>query len=202
MIWVGLTGGIASGKSTVSQNFKEAGAFIVDADQIAHDLLKKEGKGYGPVLQAFGTTILDPSGGIDRKKLGDIVFHHLEQRIILNRIIHPLVFEEAERQRKRVVLEHPRAIVIFDAPLLIETRAHQKMDILLLVYVDPMKQIERLMQRDGITRSNAERRIAAQMPLPQKIRFAHEVIDNDRPPQEVREEVFGIYKRLCMAATS
>jgi len=202
MVWVGLTGGIASGKSTVSRNFKAAGAFVVDADQIAHDLLKKEGRAYQPILQAFGAKILDAAGGIDRKKLGDIVFYDPEKRSILNQIVHPLIFEAAEQERRRITVDHPRAVILFDAPLLIETKAHEKMDILLLVYVDRTIQIERLCRRDGLSKSEAEDRLAIQMPLSQKVRFAHEVIDNSRPAEVVREEVVGIYERLCIAATS
>ena len=202
MVWVGLTGGIASGKSTLSQIFKEAGAFVVDADQIAHDLLKKEGKGYRPVLDAFGTHVLDHLGEIDRKKLGNIVFRNPAKRAILNGIIHPFVFEIAEEEWRRIVANHPHAVIIFDAPLLIETKAHEKMDLLLLVYVDRMTQIVRLCQRDGLSPSEAEDRLAIQMPLDKKIQFANEVIDNSRSAEEVRAEALGIYKKLCAAATS
>jgi len=202
MIWVGLTGGIASGKSTVSQIFKEAGAFVVDADQIAHDLLKKEGKGYRPVLDAFGTRVLDHLGEIDRKKLGNIVFRNPEKRAILNGMIHPFVFEIAEEECRRIIAAHPDAVIIFDAPLLIETKAHEKMDILLLVYVDRITQIARLCQRDGLSPSDAEDRLVIQIPLDKKVQFANEVIDNSRSAQEVRAEVIGIYEKLCVAATS
>ncbi len=200
MVWVGLTGGIASGKSTVSQIFKEAGAFIIDADQTAHALLKKGQPAYRPILNAFGVKILDQDGEIDRKKLGDIVFRSSEKLNLLNQIVHPLVFEAADREGEAISSHHPHAVIVFDAPLLIETKAHMKMDVVLLVYVDPSTQIERLCQRDGLSKEAAESRIRAQMPLDEKIPFANEVINNCKSHLEVRENVLRTYKMLCNAA--
>jgi len=199
MVYVGLTGGIASGKSTVSKILKEAGAFIVDADAIAHDLLKKKGPVYRLVLNRFGVNILGEEGEIDRKKLGEIVFHDAKKLIDLNQIIHPFVFEAAERERGILVAQDPYAVIVFDAPLLIETKAHKKVDMVLLVYVDKETQIKRLCERDGISREAAQVRIGMQMSLDEKHAYANEVIDNRKPFQEVREDVLKMYQMLRAA---
>jgi dephospho-CoA kinase len=197
VVWVGLTGGIASGKSTVSQFLKEAGAFIVDADTIAHDLLKKGGPAYRSVLNVFGIHILGEDGEIDRSKLGNIVFRDPKRLLALNKIIHPFVFEAAEQERSTIGGMNPHAVIVFDAPLLIETRAHKKVDMVILVYVDKETQIKRLCERDGLSRESAEIRIGTQMSLDEKHGFANEIIDNRKPLHEVREDVLRIYAMLC-----
>ncbi len=200
MIWVGLTGGIASGKSTVSAIFHEAGAFIVDADQIAHRMLQKGELAYHAVLDAFSARILDSEGEIDRKRLGEIIFRSAEKRLLLNKIVHPFVFEIADQEREKILLSHPDAVIIFDAPLLIETNAHLKMDLVFLVYVDETTQIERLCKRDNISKEAALSRIGSQMSLESKRSFANEVIDNNGSPEETRETVLKIYQMLCTAS--
>ncbi|MFQ5781339.1 MAG: dephospho-CoA kinase [Nitrospiria bacterium] len=196
MIWVGLTGGIASGKSTVSRLLRQAGAFIIDADKIAHDLIKKGEKAYHPVVEAFGKGILDGAGEIDRKRLGKIAFRDPIRLKTLNQIIHPSVLERAERKRKALARKHPKGVTVFDAALLIESGAYKGVDWVLLVYVDRATQVDRLTQRDGLSRKEAERRVDIQMPIDQKVSFADEVINNLRPFPEVEKEVNRIYKRL------
>jgi dephospho-CoA kinase len=196
MVWVGLTGGIASGKSTVSRLLRQFGAFIVDADEIAHDLIKKGNKAYQPVIEAFGQEILDGSGEINRVKLGKIVFQDATRRQTLNQIVHPGVFESALSERESISEKYPKAVIVFDAALLIETGAYKEMDWLLLVYVDRLTQINRLTHRESLTRSEATLRIESQMPLDQKIPFADEVINNQKPIPRVEEAVRQIYLRL------
>ena len=196
MVWVGLTGGIASGKSTVSRFLKEAGAFIVDADAIAHDLLKRKSPVYRLVLNTFGPHILGEEGEIDRKKLGEIVFRDPKKLMALNQIVHPFVFEAAERERSTIGTVNPHAVIVFDAPLLIEVNAHKKVDIVILVYVDKETQVRRLCARDGLSREEASARIKMQMSLDEKHGFANEIIDNRKSLQNVREDVFTIYDML------
>lgn len=196
MIWVGLTGGIASGKSTVSGFLRREGASIIDADRIAHAVILKGGEAYRPVVEAFGTGILDAAGEIDRKRLGRLIFHDPEKRLLLNRIVHPPVFERAEAEKKESARRDPEGVIVFDAALLIETGAYSEMDWMLLVYVDRATQIARLIRRDGLSPAEAERRIDAQMSLEEKRSFADEVIDNRKPLAAVAEEVGGIYRRL------
>lgn len=196
MIWVGLTGGIASGKSTVSRFLRRSGAFIVDADEIAHDLIKKGNGAYQAVVETFGREILYGSGEINRIKLGKIIFQDESRRQMLNQIIHPGVFERALSEREVISKKYPKAVIIFDAALLIETGGYKEMDWLLLVYVDRVTQIDRLTQREGLTRSEAVLRIDTQMPLDQKVPFADEVINNQEPILKVEEGVGRIYQRL------
>lgn len=202
MIWVGLTGGIASGKSTVSRLFREAGAFVIDADEIAHDVIRKGGPAYASVVEAFGAVILDKTGEIDRKRLGEIVFQDARRRERLNQIVHPHVYARAESEKQAVAAVHPDAVILFDVPLLIETGAHGEMDRVILVYSDLPSQIDRLMKRDGLTREEAERRINAQMPLDQKRRFADEIIDTRAPLPKVESAVRSLYQRLRQEAAS
>lgn len=200
MILVGLTGGIACGKSTVSKFLQKEGAFIVDADQIAHEVIRKGNPAYRLVIEAFGKTIIDAYGEIDRKKLGEIVFNHPGQLARLNNIIHPMVFERLDSEKKRIGQEQPQSVVVFDAPLLIEAKAHKEMDWVLLVYVDRKTQLARIMARDGLTEKEAVLRIEAQMPLDEKIPFADEIIRSDKPMDVAKKDVHDIYERLLKIA--
>lgn len=196
MIWVGLTGGIASGKSTVSRLFREAGAFVIDADEIAHAIIRKGAPAYAGVVEAFGTAILDKKGEIDRKRLGEIVFNDARRRERLNQLVHPHVYAQAEKEKTAIAAAHPEAVILFDVPLLIETGTHREMDLVIVVYVDRATQIDRLIKRDGLTREEAERRIDAQMPLDEKRRFADEIIDTRVPLPGVEGAVRSLYQRL------
>lgn len=197
---VGLTGGIASGKSTVSRFFQKEGAFVVDADEIAHAVLRKGCPAYQPVIKAFGKAILDAQGEIDRKKLGKIVFRHPGQLAKLSKIIHPMVFEHLDAEKEKIRQKQPKSVVLFDAPLLIEANAHKKMDRVVLVYVDRKTQLARLMTRDALTKAEAALRIEAQMPINNKVPFADEVIHNEKPRDLVKKDVHGIYERLLKKA--
>ncbi|MDC4205023.1 MAG: dephospho-CoA kinase [Candidatus Manganitrophus sp.] len=202
MIWVGLTGGIASGKSTVSRLFREAGAFVIDADEIAHAVIRKGAPAYAGVVEAFGAAILDKKGEIDRKRLGEIVFNDARRRERLNQLVHPHVYAQAEKEKRAIAAAHPEAVILFDVPLLIETGAYREMDLVIVVYVDRATQIDRLIKRDGLTREEAERRIDAQMPLDEKRRFADEIIDTRVPLPGVEGAVRSLYQRLHDRAIS
>ncbi len=200
MLWVGLTGGIASGKSTVSRMLREMGAFIIDADTLAHAMLRKGAPAYLPVVQEFGETILDENGEIDRAVLGEQVFGDAERRRALERLVHPHIFRMAETEKAEIARQHPNGVIVFDAALLIETGSYLNMDCLLLVYVDRPTQVTRLRQRDGIGLEAAQCRIDAQMPLDEKVRYATFVIDNMKSREETRAETERIYARMAAAA--
>ena len=117
MIWVGLTGGIASGKSTVARLFRNAGAAVIDADEIAHGVIRKGGPAYAPVVESFGAGILDPDGEIDRRHLGEIVFKDPDRRARLNQLVHPHVFVQAEAARRSMAAAAPAAEILNDVPL-------------------------------------------------------------------------------------
>lgn len=196
MVLVGLTGGIASGKSTVSRFLREQGAVIVDADQVCHDLICKGGKAYKDVKATFGKAVIDVEGEINRRKLGHIIFRDLKKREVLNKILHPLVYEQLRIKQDRLAVEAPQSVLVFDAPLLIESKAHEWMDWVILVYVDAKTQKERLVKRGELSLEEASLRIAAQMPLDEKRAFADEVIDNHKPLAEIQSEVREIYRKL------
>lgn len=196
MIWVGLTGGVASGKSAVSQFLREVGAYIIDADEIAHEVIRKTGLAYQPIVEIFGETILDSAGEIDRKRLGEIIFADAGKRARLNLLVHPHVFDIAQARKREIFSRDKGAVIIFDVPLLIETAVYREMDWVLLAYVDRATQIGRLVKRDGLSKEEAERRIDAQMPLDEKSKLVDEVIDNRASLSVVAMQVKGIYQRL------
>jgi dephospho-CoA kinase len=196
MILVGLTGGIASGKSEVSRIFKKLGAYIIDADEIAHSFLEPDTEPWKKILNAFGKTVFRPDRTIDRAALGRIVFDNPKKLKLLNAILHPFVFAEKDRRLK--VIEHadPRAIIIFDAPLLIETRANEGMDKIVVVTVNPGTQLKRLMERNGLTKQEAQKRIKAQMSLRQKAKYADYIIDSCEPLPKMETRIRQVFEEL------
>ncbi len=198
MIIVGLTGGIASGKSLVAKVLKDLGAHLIDADKIVHELLEPGQQAWGEVLAYFGTGIELPGGTIDRRKLGDIVFGDPGKRAWLNRCLHPKVFEVFTTQIRHLSSRQPDVIVVFDAALLIETGYHKKMDKVIVVYADEEQQLKRLMERDRFTHDQAMARIRSQMPLGEKRPHADYVIENTGNREETERqtrEIFELLKR-------
>lgn len=196
MLLVGLTGGIASGKSVVAEMFRRLGAYIIDADAIARDLVQPGAPALQRIVEAFGEEVLLPDGTLNRRLLAEWIFEDPAKRETLNAILHPRIFEEEERRQKEIVARDPHAIIIFDAALLIETRAHEVMDRVIVVYVDEKTQLARLMERDHLTREEALRRIRSQMPIREKIKYADYVLDTTQPFQWVEDEVARIYREL------
>jgi len=191
----GLTGGIATGKSTVSSLFKKLGARIIDFDELAHSAIEPDRPAWREIVQHFGTDVLNPDRTINRQKLGRIVFDDPGQLARLNRIVHPRVFE-ADREITRRILENdPRAVIIKDVPLLTETAARELVEKIIVVYAGPETQMQRLRGR-GFSREEAQKRIAAQAPLEEKLQFADYVIYNDGPLAETERQVKEIYTRL------
>lgn len=196
MLVVGLTGGIASGKSMVSGILRSLGAFIIDADVIAHELIRPGLPAWQEILDQFGQGILLEDGSINRQLLGRIIFRDPAKREILNSILHPRIFEEVERQRKEIERKSPGAVVILDAALLIETRAYERVDVVILVQVSEDLQIKRLMERNRLTREEAMERIRAQASLEEKKRYAGYIVDASKPPEEVKKQTIEIFEKL------
>jgi dephospho-CoA kinase len=196
MFIVGLTGGIASGKSLVARVFKDLGAHVIDADRIVHDLLEPEQPACQEVLDRFGKDILLPNGGIDRRKLGEIVFNDPEKRTWLNSCLHPKVFKVYTTQVQHLHCRQPDAIVIFNAALLIETGYHRKMDRIVVIYADMEQQIKRLSLRDKFTREQALARIMSQMPLAEKRTQADYVIDNTGNREDAEVQARQVFQKL------
>ena len=175
---VGLTGGIASGKSTVSRMLGELGAEVIDADRIARDVVRHGTPAWREIRDHFGAGILLPDGEIDRAALGDLVFHDSEQKDALNRIVHPRVIAEYALRITDLEKTVPEALVIMDVPLLFESGMHQGLDAVIVVYVPIDLQLQRLRERDRLSREDAMARIQSQMPLKEKAAQATHLIDN------------------------
>jgi dephospho-CoA kinase len=201
MLIVGLTGGVASGKSVVSQILKEEGAYIIDADQIARELVQPRTPTWKELIKVFGKEILQIDGSIHRKKLADKVFSDPEQRDHLNRILHPRIKKEMGRRVKAIGEKDPEAIVVIDAPLLIETGDHREMDRVIVVLSTEEQQVERLKERRGMDQEEARRIIASQSATEEKLRVAHFVIRNEGSVEETErraKEVFQELKRIAV----
>ena len=196
MILVGLTGGIASGKSLVAKVLKDLGAHIIDADKIVHELLEPGQQAWKEVLAYFGIGIQLPGGTIDRRKLGEVVFSDPRKREWLNCCLHPKVFEVYTTQVRHLSARQPDAIVVFDAALLIETGYHKKMDKVIVVYADEEHQLKRLLERDRFTHDQAMARIRSQMPLGEKRPHADYVIENTGNRKETERQTREIFERL------
>jgi dephospho-CoA kinase len=185
----GLTGGIASGKSTVAGMFRELEVPVVDADAIVHDLLGPGGRAVDPVLQLFGERVLGPEGGIDRTRLAELVFRDPDERRRLEAAVHPLVFEESLSRLEQVANETGAEFVLYDAALLVETGRHEAFQRVVVVTVPAEVQLERLMARDGIDEVHARRRLEAQMALTEKAAVADYLVDNGGSWTDTRREV-------------
>ena len=196
MLNVGLTGGIASGKSTVSRILAEKGAVLIDFDEMAHAVQDPGGPVWREIIRHFGREMLLEDGTIDRRKLGETVFADREKRELLNRLVHPAIFEEWQRRLAEIRARRADAIVVSDIPLLIEAGMKEMVDLVLLVCITPEEQIRRVMARDGFSREEAERRLAAQMPIDEKLRSADIVIRNEGSPEETRWAVSTVWMEL------
>lgn len=196
MLIVGLTGGIASGKSLVARVFKDLGATVIDADRIVHELLEPGQEAWKEVIRHFGQDVQRADKTIDRRKLGAIVFSDPGKRAWLNACLHPRVFSVYTAQVAHLRMRAPDALLLFDAALLIESGYHRNMDRLIVVYAETEQQAERLMARDGFTREEALLRIACQMPLSEKRMFADHVIDNSGNRAETEQQARELFEQL------
>lgn len=192
---IGLTGGIASGKSTVSSMFEELGCVIIDADKVARDVVKPGQQGLEAVTARFGPQILTPEGELDRKALGEIIFNDEEKRKELNSILHPLIRGKMQEKKEEALREKP-PLIIMDIPLLFESQLEQTVEAVIVVYVPPDQQLERLMHRDQISKEEAQRKIDSQMPIDEKKKRAHFLINNSGSLDETRLQVEAIFSNL------
>lgn len=196
MIIVGLTGGIATGKSTVASILAEAGVIVIDADDVAHDVIKKGLPAWHQIIKCFGREVLLPDGEINRAYLGDIIFRDYDKKRELNKIVHPLVAQRISEQLKRIKRENPDAIVVLDVPLLLEAGMQKGMPEVIVVYIPEQLQIKRLMARDNISEADALVRIRSQMPIEEKKKLASIVIDNSFSLAKTRERTLEVYQYL------
>jgi len=195
MKWFGLTGGIASGKSSVSQILKNEGFAVVDADAIAREVVEVGSTGLAAVRAHFGTEILKPDGSLDRKKLGKLVFGQPEKLLQLENILHPLVKQETLRQRN----DHQakgRDFVFYDVPLLFEKRMEKEFDGIIVVTASDEIQRQRMKSRDQLSDAEISNRLQSQIPLAEKIKRATWVIENHGSLQDLRSSVLNLIQKI------
>ncbi|WP_096153022.1 MULTISPECIES: dephospho-CoA kinase [Bacillus] len=193
---IGLTGGIASGKSTVANMMRNVGIPIVDADIVAREVVDIGKPAYRQIVEVFGKSILYEDGSINRPALGNIIFHQEERRKKLNEIVHPAVRTKMKEDAANYIKEgHP--LVVMDIPLLFESKLTHLVEKTLLVYVDESTQLERLMERNLLSKEDAIARIKSQLPLKEKIKLADEVINNNGSIAETEAQLQDLLERLC-----
>ncbi|MFF2458618.1 dephospho-CoA kinase [Peribacillus simplex] len=190
---IGITGGIASGKSTVSLYLQELGFTIVDADLASRAVVEPGEEAYHQVVKAFGEDILLPDGNIDRVKLGSIIFNDQEKRLLLNGIVHPAV-RKWMRLKTEEALSSGEETVFMDIPLLFESKLTFMVEKTLLIYVDEQVQLQRLMNRNGLSETEALARINSQMPLADKKALADAIVDNNGDINETKRQVKSILR--------
>lgn len=196
MLRVGLTGSIAVGKSHVAGLLRELGCRVTDADEVARRAVEPGTKGLRAVVEAFGEGVLREDGTLDRARLGAAVFGDEGKRLRLNAILHPLIQAEQDEQLRRWGREDPRGVGVVDAALMIESGGYRRFDKLVVVHCRPEVQLERLMRRNDLSRAEAERRIKAQMPQEEKLRYADFTIDTSGDFEETRRQTAEVYARL------
>ncbi|HJP18724.1 MAG TPA: dephospho-CoA kinase [Nitrospinota bacterium] len=196
MLLIGLTGGIATGKTTVSEMFVKLGAHLIDADVIARDIVKPNQAAWEEIVEVFGGSVLDDKKEIIREKLAAEIFDAPEKRKQLEAITHPRIIEEENRRVNELRKNNKSGIIILDAALLIEAGHHNRVDKLIVVYLNKDTQIKRLRKRDSLSFEDAEKRVNSQMPLDEKVKLADYVIDNNKSIYEVEKQVSEIYKKL------
>lgn len=193
---LGVTGGIACGKSLICRYFKELGAALLSADELAREVVTPGTTVYHAIISRFGKEILNCDGAIDRKTLGEKIFAQPEKREELNRITHPAI-AALSLERINKFREDPNLpLIIYEAPLLFEAKAEKRVDLVLLVTATPEKQLARLTERDQLSLEQAEQRICAQMPLSEKISRADIVLENNGPQAETKVLVSQIFTAL------
>lgn len=200
MIKVGLTGGYATGKSFVAAEFERMGCHVIYADRLGHAVIEPSGAAYRPVVEAFGPEILAADESIDRKKLASIVFSSPDLLQRLNGFIHPAVFRLEKEMLARFIKEDPRGMAIIEAAILIETGRYSVFDRLILTACSTETQIERAARRDHVTRDEVLARLSRQMPLEEKKRYAHYVINTDGPKEATLRQILPVYEDLKQLA--
>ena len=196
MILVGLTGGVATGKSTVAKMFKRCGAVVIDADQLAHDVVKPGKPAWLEIVKTFGRAVLNPDRTLNRRELGAVVFGNRTKLRQLEQIIHPRVAREQARLTKQAARKDPHAVVIYDVPLLFEAGIDKRVDHTIVVTANRKTQIARLKKRNGLSRAEAIRRIRSQMPLAKKIQRADHVLNGTLSRPSLRQQVSLLLKYL------
>lgn len=196
MLRVGLTGGLASGKSFVGGQLQQLGCYLIKADDLGHEVLMPGAEAYDAVLAEFGPDILDADGAIDRRRLASVVFSAPERLARLNAIVHPAVRARAEQMHAAIASNETAAIIVTEAAILIETGSYRNYERLIIAVCRDEQQVERAMHRDGITREEAMARLRQQLPLAEKVKLADYVVDTSGDKASTIERVREVYESL------
>lgn len=196
MLKVGLTGGLACGKTFVGQSLADLGCHLIQADELGHEVLRPGGEAYADVVREFGTGILNDDGTIDRKRLAAEVFGNPERLAALNRLVHPHVFRREDELIERFARSDPHGIVVLEAAILIETGTYRSFDRLILVECEEDQQMERALKRDHADRAEVLARLSRQMPMAEKRKFADYVIDTSGSKEDTLRRVREVYDAL------
>ena len=197
MLRVGLTGGLASGKSFVGKTLAELGSLVIRNDEIGHQVIEPGGEAYPDVVREFGPGILNPDGTIDRRKLAALVFHDPERLAKLNSMVHPPVRARTRKLLAEYEATHPHGVAVVEAAILIETGSYRDYEKLIVAVCSVEQQIERAMARDGVTREEVLERLNRQMPLEEKVKYADYLVDTSGTKEETRVRVRAIYETLA-----
>ncbi len=200
MIFVGLTGGVATGKSTIAKMLERCGALVIDADVLAHQVMEPHKPAWRAIVKTFGKAVVNPDRTINRQALGAIVFRNRARLRRLEQIIHPRVAREQARLTRQAVRKDPKAVVIYDVPLLYEAGIDARVDKVVVVTADRETQISRLQKRNGLTRTEAIRRIRNQWPLRKKVAAADYVLHGTTTRRRLMTLVKALYRELARLA--
>jgi dephospho-CoA kinase len=196
MLKVGLTGSIAVGKSYVCACLRELGAFVLDADQTAREVVARGSKGLALIAEKFGAEVLTESGELDRASMGAIVFADERKRELLNSIVHPLVIEAQDAWLAEKERENERGVAVIDAALMIESGGYKRFTKLIVVWCEPQIQLQRLMLRNNLSEAEARKRIKAQMPQEEKKRYADFLIDSSGGFENTKQQTIEVFEQL------
>jgi dephospho-CoA kinase len=196
MLHVGLTGGLASGKSFVGRTLADLGCFLIQADELGHQVIEPGGEAYDAVVALFGRDILNPDARIDRRRLAALVFADAEKLARLNALVHPPVKARERALAERFAREHPDGIAVTEAAILVETGSYRNYARLIVAVCRPEQQVARAMERDGVSREEVLDRLRRQMPLEDKVKHAHFVIDTSGSKDTTMQQVRTVYEAL------
>ncbi len=196
MLKVGLTGSIAVGKSYVCEVLRELGAFVLDADQTAREVVVPGSKGLAIIVEKFGKGVLLESGELDRVKTSALIFADKAKREMMNSIIHPLIFEAQNEWLIEKEKENPRGLAVIDAALMIESGGYKRFTKLIVVWCEPKIQLQRLMLRNNLSEAEALKRIKAQMPQEEKKRYADFLIDTTDGFENTKRQTIEVFEQL------
>jgi len=196
VVVAGLTGSIASGKSTVSGFFKKLGARVIDADKIARDCVRKKTPCWEQIIDHFGKDILLTNQELDREKLGRIIFRNSDEKKMLNSIVHPCVHDEIESQIKTCMTDTKTGLIVLDIPLIYETGMYHDIYPVIVVYVPENIQLQRLMERDGLSQDEAIMKIRSQISIEEKKEMTELIIDNSGSLEHTENETISVFRKL------